>query len=296
MKFFLTRYVLILIMFSIHSTQGYYKEESCGKTDVYNSCTSCCESIVSPLCPCTFDIELDAGVAPIVWRNRTAVQASSCSISQCAGGSSLFSLFNNTPKFSKFFHVPWVIGAQLGYAWNERIRTFVEFNYVRVNGKKNVLINSDVISEINTIVPITFSFDAYKVFDCYVGAHYYWGRWCNRYSIFAGALLGLARHRDLRTSLSFVNPAPLTPMLPHTRVFEGNTVISGGGDVGVDICFCNSWSFVLTARVLASCGPRAVNNVDISTITNAASITNISFGGMETELRFPITAGLRYTF
>ena len=76
--------------------------------------------------------------------------------------------------------------------------------------------------------------------------------------------------------------------------FRSNTVVSGGANFGFDVCFCGNWSFVVTGEVVASCGPRSGGI--IPTVATGLTNTNLVVGNVQTELRFPVTAAVRYSF
>jgi len=246
-------------------------------------CTRQYECGCNPLYCGAWDLQIQAGVAPILWRNRGDVYGVSCATSQSNPLVALFPL----PKFNKFFKTPWIVGGQVGYHWSDNTRLYVEFNYSQAKAKSDVQVLSTAITGLTSV----FNPTKYKVFDAYVGARYYWDRWCDRLSFFLGGKVGITHHKridtDLAASLGELNTAF------NFRAFNSNTVVAGGGNIGLDYCICGNWSLVLTGEVVASCGPRAaVFNVATPTL----GITNLIVGSIGTELRFPVTLAVRYSF
>lgn len=245
--------------------------------------SSCYECSCEPLHPCALDVQLQVGVAPITWRHRGEFTAIRCSAEVPAV------TVLELPRFNKLFRVPWTVGGQIGYALSCNARLFVEFDYYQARSKNNT-----AFATIN-VIPQTFiclDFNKYKAFDFYMGARYYSNRyWCNRLSWFIGGKIGFARHKAVQLD-----------GLTLGSDFEGDyfnrsTVFAGGGHIGLDYCVWGNLSIVLTAEIVARCGPRAVNNIvlgDVDAFTLDAS--NLLPAHVGTELIFPIILGLRYSF
>jgi len=250
----------------------------------------------NPLYCGAFDIQIQGGVDPIIWTNRSNSPIYGINCLGTGGATALTVLYDKTPKFSKLFKTPWIVGGQVGYAMSDNTRLYVEFNYSQANGKHDINIPTDFVSTVVGAIPVTFNFHKYKVFDAYVGARYYWDRWCDRVSFFLGGKVGLAHHQRIRSDISFNSATALTtPTFADQEVFSRNTIISGGANFGIDICICGNWSFVITGEVVANCPPRGFGNVAFPATT--LGFTNIIFGSPAgTELRFPVTAAVRYSF
>ena len=261
-----------------YDNDGYMAEDRGG--DCCRS--SCYECGCNPLYCGAWDLQLQGGVAPILWRNRGDILGVSCATSTT---SPLLALFQ-TPKFNKLHKTPWVVGGQIGYHWSDNARMYVEFNYSQAKGKTDAEFATSVTG-LNAFLTL----DKYKVFDAYVGARYYWDRWCDRVAFFLGGKVGITHHKRQDVSLRAVLGQTTSTL--NFRAFDSNTVVSGGADFGLDFCFCGNWSFVITGSVLASCGPRAAR---FHVVNPQLGITDLIVGGIGSELRFPVTAGVRYSF
>ena len=253
----------------------------------YANGSDCCrpqyECGCNPLYCGAWDLQIHGGVAPILWRNRGDVLGISCATSSTTPLIALFQL----PKFNKLFKLPWIVGGQVGFHWSDNTRVYVEFNYSQAKAKTNVAIVSTGIAALNTLL----SPNKYKVFDAYVGARYYWDRWCDRVSFFLGGKVGITHHKRVSTNLNAT-----LGQLNSTFDFEAfgsNTVVAGGGNIGLDYCICGNWSLVLTGEVVASCGPRAARH---HVVTPTIGLTDLIVGSADTELRFPVTLAVRYSF
>ena len=51
----------------------------------------------------------------------------------------------------------------------------------------------------------------------------------------------------------------------------------------------------MTGAVIASCGPRPVDPIALNPV-NVGGLSVLIGGHVQTELRFPVTAGIRYSF
>lgn len=263
--------------------------------DGYAGGDDCCprqyECGCNPLYCGAWDLQIQAGVNPILWRNRGPILGINCTSSLTVP---VITLFNSTPKFNKLFKLPWIVGGQVGYAMSDNTRVYVEFNYSQAKGKSNVLISTDFSTP---TIPFTFNYAKYKLFDGYVGARYYWDRWCAGLSFFLGGKVGFTHHKRVNlTSLLIAVPSLSPVTLTDLNEFNRNTVISGGGNIGLDYCVCGNWSIVLTGEVVASCGPRGVGLITLPVTSSLSGFTNLLSPAIGTELRFPVTLAVRYSF
>jgi hypothetical protein len=290
MKFFTAKYLSLVLLAcaltgSIEASRC--AEGGCAQEERGCCFSSCYECGCNPLYCGAWDLQVQAGVDPIIWRNRGEWLALNCAATAPA---TVVTAIFDTPKFSTLFKTPWIVGGQVGYHMSDNTRVYVEFNYSQAQAKSTPAL---------TLVGTTFaSFvvapSKYKLFDAYVGARYYWDRWCDRVAFFLGGKVGLTHRKSSTADLALSVTAPT--VFPFTGVdfYRNSNVVSGGADFGLDFCFCGNWSFVITGSVIASCGPSFVQN--IPTVAAGLAFTNLFPGGVRTELRFPVTAAVRYSF
>jgi hypothetical protein len=258
-------------------------------------CAYTCSEI--PLACGAFDLQVHGGVEPILWANRGYISTIQCT--NVAGANPVVQFFRN-PRFFKLFHVPWTIGGQVGYALNDNIRTYVEFNYQQASGKgaANLL---TLQSPASTVV---FDMSKYKLYDAYLGFQYFFDRWCDRYSVFLGAKVGVMHHQRTKFSATIaIPPAAAVAFITDQYFFNSNTKVSGGLSIGLDVCMCNCWSLMIVGELVANCGPKSGDTLAFGQnvgcnppALTVPGINNFLFGSIGTELRFPITVGARYTF
>ncbi len=251
-------------------------------------CRTRCNDYVcgcNPLYCGALDFQAQAGILPISWHDRGQFSRVQCAGPTVNPVTALFGI----PKFSKFYKLPWTIGAQFGYAVSDNVRVYFEFDYSQAKAK------NDVSLATSSAAPITlvFSNSKYKLYDLYVGGRYYFDRWCEKLSFFLGVKAGLVHHNRVRFSstVTIISPTTLTTDL---ELLKRNTVPSGGLDFGFDLCYCGNWSFVLTGGILASCGPKT--NSIITFNPTVSGFNNLFIGSIGAELRFPVTVAVRYTF
>ncbi len=277
--------------------------------NAYSDCApECCDQVYDcgdPLNCGSINFLVHGGVAPTLWRNRGDFSLVSCNALNTSGiGQTVVKLFE-LPKFSKFFHVPWIVGGQIGYALTDHIEVYLEANY-RSSKAKNFVLNNVVLTPFeNGNVSFVFQ-NSYRVIDAYVGARYYWGRcWCDRVAFFLGGKFGLVHHQPVNFQFLIVQQtcpigAPLSSN-GNTPLFLRNTVPAVGANFGFDWCIGCGWSVVLMGEVVAANGPKSNANIVVPNsctggILPALLPTNILIGNIETELFFPVTLGLKYSF
>ena len=193
------------------------------------------------------------------------------------------------PHFNTLYKLPWIIGGQIGYGLDCNTRLFVEFNYAQSRSR------CPVVPTFSRTLGLAVS--RYKFYDGYVGVRYYTDRICNRTSFFVGAKVGFIHHKAVTFGATIISTTPFTVLVPEssaTLLYAKNTVISGGGHIGADICLWGPLSLVITGEVVASCGPRG--NALIAIAPAVLGVNSLLVDGVANELRFPIAVGVRYSF
>ncbi len=271
----------------------------------------CCRPVYecgcNPLYCGTYSGQLHAGVAPIIWTKRGEVDLLSCSTST---ENPVFQLAEHFPKFKTLYKLPWTFGGIFAYSWTDNFEVYLEFNYLQATPKrKDNIPFAFIFPNLTPQQELLVRLGKYNLIDAYIGWRYYTNRFCNWISYFTGLKVGVTMHRSSNGLLS-VNGQSVV-LVPATNnnctssntssnnhFFKKNTVITGGFNLGVDICFCGGWSFVITGEVVASCAPRlprpAVFTPPLP--APASPFTNIIFTGLGTEFRFPVTFGIKKAF
>lgn len=253
-----------------------------------NQSSSCAayECSCIPLHCGAFDLQLHAGVCPTIWLHRSPLRSG---VNPFPSAQSTIFAFDDF-KFTTLYKLPWTVGGQLGYAWSDQVRFYIEGNYVRAHHKKDFTITTIT----NPPFLNTFFGEDYTLFDCYLGGRYYGQRWCNRIAWFAGGKLGMVHYKKVHATINVGVPTP-TATISQIQLIDKRNVISGGAHFGVDVCFCGNWALVITAEIVASAGPRFDQENTLNPIL-FDRFTSISFSPLSAELRFPITVGIRYSF
>jgi hypothetical protein len=169
-----------------------------------------------------------------------------------------------------------------------------------------------------------FNFDNFsrlKEFAGYLGTRYYCDRWfCNTTSWFFGSKVGVSHHRARCFNFRDNNRHRFNDGFDGKRknnnnnmsnrfsrdnrirranfdLFDDHTSVSGGVHTGVDVRVWCDFSFVFTAEVVATCGPRGNHNARFFDRPGSRwGSRHISIGSVGTEVTFPITFGLQYSF
>lgn len=298
MKFVSCKYFSLLALFCIFASSARAERYAEGYADYQDvECRTRCNNYecgCNPLYCGALDFQVHAGALPILWHDRGQF-----SFIQCAPQTNPIVPLFAIPKFSRFFSLPWTVGAQFGLALSDNVRVYFEFDYSQASGKRAVALST--VSTTPTV--ITFTLGKYQLYDLYFGARYYFDRWCNTLTIFLGFKAGLVHHNRLRYSSTITPPVPVVTFTDKFELMKRNTVPSGGLEFGFDYCYCGNWSFELAGAILASCGPKSVNAVFNSGGCSGSvvpvpvpGVQNFIVGGIGAELRFPVTIGVRYTF
>ncbi len=273
---------------------SYVSNSSCE----YNECCSC------------FNLQVQAGIAPIIWSQRNTFSAISCNASLGCPNSTVgpvVPLFE-MPKFNNLYKLPWTVGGLIGYNLTDCFEVYVAANYRQANAKNDFTVQPTITLPLFVARPqfVFNSLSKYRFYDFYVGGRYYFNPcWCSCASFFLGGQIGLVHHKEVNFRLitsSLSNACAATFTSDSLVLFGKRTNVAGGGNLGLQYCWCDCVTFVLTAEVIATCGP-------------CANITNIAFagcvadqvlpelrplgfivGGSSTQIFFPITLGLKYSF
>jgi hypothetical protein len=281
--------VLLISLFTAPARANLYPEECC-PLPVYDDCCG-------PLMCGSFGLEIQAGIRPIIWRNRGSVNTVNSDLTPSVVALEEF------PRFRSVYKLPWQIGIEGSYALSCNTGIFAEFNYAQARHRDEC---TQTAASTNSLFQcasgtsgLALSLSKYKLFDAFVGVRYYFDRWCDSVSLFIGSKVGLIHHKN-------VNFDTLTQGLYCTvcsttgnDFFRSSTGIAGGGQLGLDIWYCDNWAFVAKIEVVGSCGPRSVNTIALTTSSDSLNLngaSNLIFGHIQTEVAFPITVGVKYNF
>ena len=301
MRIFNSRYFLLILFWGLSGCIAQAMQSS----DARDCCNmQCYECSCNPLYECSWGLQFQAGIRPIIWRNRGNIVTVNCVTPPATGA---VNVLQEIPSFHTFYKLPWQVGGQLSYALSCNTNLFVEFNYAQAK-QKNKNCNAAVSGfQCTAIAASGFALNLtkYKLYDAFIGTRYYFDRWCDRVSLFVGGKIGLVHHKPVNfLSLSqglSCNTGATTVFCtsnPANQFFKSNTVFAGGGQLGLDICFCGNWSLVLTGEVVVSCGPRTIDSLVLNTTDtlNLNGASNLLVGDIGNEVAFPVTLGIKYNF
>ena len=243
-------------------------------------------------CP-SWDVAAKVGVAPIVWAERGCFTGVLCSISPQSCSTAEFNEFMCVGKFHDYFRqAPWTIGVEAGSFICGCTRAYIDFQYRQTHGKCFSLGLPALVGTANTLL----KFSAYRSESFYIGSDYFIDEvWCENISLFIGGKIGLTHFN--RTKLSGTvtyagNPNIFIPSEPVCVYYKGQTVLSAGGRVGVDIGMYDDLSLFITVEFLGQ-GGRDFDQKDIVLTT---CVSDFRFGRIGAEVVFPIEVGVRYSF
>lgn len=244
-----------------------------------------------PLETCGWGIEVRGGVAPAIFSNR---EPYFLVVGDAEEGEGRVVNWFCGPKFSDVFKTPWTVAGQLNFNTSDRNQIFAEFSYTKAGG--------DSFSRTATIrdVEITnsFCFNSFGQFGAYLGHRYYIFSFCDSSAnIYFGQKVGIAHQKKVCANI--VRTQPAEPVFNiNGLIYDSQTVISGGLQLGFDYCFSNCFKLLIQAEVV---GTGALDNT-ISNINfvpgeqSAVNASNIIVGKTGTLVIFPITIGFSYNW
>jgi hypothetical protein len=238
----------------------------------------------------TLSIEAKAGIAPTIFPSNRGVTSG---ISSSTPNSTLIPL-TELPDFNDLFKVPFIGGGNLAYYWSERTKLFAEVNYRQAHAKSfcfTVPVTGDTITRITTIDQ-----DKFRAIGAYFGVSYYFN--CGSWAFFGGPKIGLVHYRPVNFAFTSQLNTQDSTVFTSSRVnlFGRDTVLSGGALLGFDAYMGCGVSFTVTAEVVASRGPCGNTNTALATPIPDLNITNIVVERTGSEVYFPATFGLSYSF
>jgi hypothetical protein len=168
----------------------------------------------------------------------------------------------------------------------------------------------------------TFSLSNYQAYGGYMGARYYWNRvWCDRVSCFTGFKVGMLHRKEVcvgvsvpQVTLPLSNGTSTTnyviaPFASSAVPYCKSNAVSGGLQVGLDICINDCWSVLLGAEFVVTSPFKTTRNISIPApdpvspgqITpgfgrNFPHIYNVVDVPLGCLLQFPVWAGIRWEF
>lgn len=228
-------------------------------------------------------IQVDAGVYPTIWPNSCPIFLNSC---ECVTGRPVLrQVLCNPHDFKGLFKLPWILGGQLGYAWNNHAAVYGELNYIQAGGKRDYCNKNSN----NNLSQFKINLDKYRAFSGYIGLRYYSNRYCDLVSLFIGAKVGFIYRGDFQ---SHAHPSHFK-----RDFFIHSARVSGGPNIGLDWKWTENWSGVLTFEVVASQGPKGNCNVPLldAEIRELAG-SYLHLRDVKHELSFPVTFGIKYNF
>ncbi len=260
----------------------------------------CYECVTESLECGSFDIQISGGFAPIYLKNRGGVYSS---LRQEPTSQLHIQDAFEIPKAGCLFYMPGDVSGQVGYAYSEKLRFFIEGDMEKARQKNEVAIplQSDVGAPAGTKILLTLQ-KPYRAWSFSGGVEYYSDRFWHYLSLFVGAKLGVIHHDSITVSLIETLPFGENVLVlnlidasnPQDFLVRSSSVL-GGLLCGLDICLKDNLSFVITAEALFDGGQHGNHNVPLN-IAFSLVPNNFLVSGPQTEIHFPVTFGLRYSF
>ncbi len=252
-----------------------------------------------PECVGNFGVEVKGGVAPILWTGRGKFRIATChEIDDTSLRKPSLKSLHTLPSFNDLFTTPWMVGTELDYVLTTHIRLYADFQYRQALGKRFSLHLPVHSSLPDPSAHLHLKFSHYRSYSAYFGADYFF-KICNHLSFFLGGKVGFTHHTGLdlhgKATYFHLDKAPWIPKKVHTRTsFNGDTVVSAGGRIGLEGRFADHWSVILTAECIGNSAPRLEDK--ILRLSPIVSVGDIQLPDPGSEVIFPVTLGLLVDF
>lgn len=243
-----------------------------------------------PLEPGCFDVEIRAGVNPIILSDRRPFFLV---VSTPMPGEGRITPFFDDSTFLDMFNTPWIIAGQVNYNVSTNSQVFYELNYTRASG--NTLEKSATVrgEQFDAILNV----GSFGQFGAYLGHRFFFNPfWDDMMHAYFGHKIGLAHYRQVCATISRRAPTP-TLNLVNQVVYNSQTVVSGGLHLGFDYCLADWVSFVLQAEVVASGAlDNTVNRIIFDPVDTDLGASNVIVGKTGTVVGFPVSAGFSFSW
>lgn len=287
-NYYLFSMVLVLLFSQTYADYEYELENS-----------YCVPRTPSLLCQ-AFDLQIHAGIMPILWKGVGEIDGVLCPL---PSPGQIIVKGLDFPEFDCLYKLPWVVGAQLGYSYSDSLRFYLEYNIsqakARSANKTKFLVPSGAGAPAGST--LNFVLSNYKLWSFNLGCEYYLNRWSDVTALFFGAKLGITNHKRVGFSLSETIPGfpieiILVPTTCHVALFDKNIVANCGINAGIDFSLSEHASFVINAEIVANGGPRNNQNIMVMSNIEENPTTNLLVSQTDAEIRFPVTCALRFSF
>lgn len=183
------------------------------------------------------------------------------------------------------FFTPYSASLEIEFALSNHVEMFGEFSYTFAKGK----VLNKTYGGIQTIE----DYSRLGIFGAYLGARYYFQRWCWGGCLFAGGKMGIASHFSRRYSVIAESP---TFFDFRKRDISRTTIVpSGGFHLGLDYLITEGFSVDVSAEVLFTGAPKMID-FNTPNQLNPYGISRVIIGQKGPIVSYPITLGVRKTF
>ncbi|CAN5185036.1 hypothetical protein BH09DEP1_BH09DEP1_3050 [soil metagenome] len=274
------KYIARLLIISSGIAFGSYAQESCNN----------------------WNWNIQAGVAPTVWIDRSDFTAVSCNATSVLSLPNVLIPLFKFPQFNHLFHAPWIVGISISHESECGLDLFAQFDYRRAK-ERTFTIPNLIIPNIDTISFAIVPQESYQALDAFLGLQYHYALSCINAAGFCGAKVGLI-HR-FKMDATFITNSITVPFENETmgqRLFQKNTVPAVGAVWGLSGCISEQLSWCLQVELVAGCGPRVNTNIPFEFAIESVLINpllapnNFLNEGIQTEIYFPLTFGFKYLF
>lgn len=254
---------------------------------------ACCPSRTPPLVCGAWDLQVHGGIMPIHWKGLGEIDSLVC---PGLTPGVIVAKALTFPQFDRLYHIPWLVGVQLGYAYSDSLRFYLEYDASQAKSQNPCKTQFPVTSAVAPAgTTLNFVLGKYKLWSFNVGGEYYCSRLADRVAFFFGAKLGFVRHQRTNFGLSIVIvPDELVLIDPSscTALFNKNVTPTCGINVGFDFLLGEHWNLLINADIMANAGPQSDNKFMVL----PSEDSRIVISQTDTEIRFPTSVALRYSF
>ena len=251
-----------------------------------------------------------AGIAPTVFNKSARMTRTNRdttlnqTVTLPAGHNDITDATNNIIRrsysagFGKLHGLPFATGFDIGYAIQDNVELFFNFDWNTAGGKKKTVNVETFPATLNSIKTSSkYKQGSYNSLGFYVGGRYYFDM-DSKFSPFLGAKLGL-QHRShgkhkLADTTTTTAGVTTTNYYPASFV-KNSTGFSGGLQFGMDYKVTDQVSLNWMAEVIGSTSEKAntkANQAYRNATTGSTTFTKVT-RSPKSNFSFPITAGVK---
>lgn len=242
----------------------------------------CCDPCESSCCEQNFgcwNLKVKSGVVPSFFTQRKDARL------DIPEAGPLLTQKARNAQFHNQFHLPWLIGGEIGYLFTDCDEFFLDADYTYAKGKTY---SYSSVTGTETF-DVREKYGSLRQSSVYLGLRHYFYDLCWCIDSYLGVKAGF-QHRDAVHQHATISSVGSIGKRPY---YKNINTYSGGIQAGLSYSFCNCWKADLQVEVLAA---GAMRNAIYELNPPRGGVTNVIIGETGTIISIPVTIGISASF